>query len=131
MGDIQKWKKFVPAAGVVLLSGCLEPVYGFFPRPSVSGEPPIANVVPPAPDPAIPIIPVPPPPPPPFVPPLPPTVTPDEKPPVVPPICICVPPERPQEIPEPATLISGLIGLGALAATARRRRKNYTDEMPG
>jgi len=57
-------------------------------------------------------------PPPPFVPPQVPNV-----PQSLPPTCTC-PQPTPQTVPEPATVLSGLIGLGVVAANAARRRRN-------
>ncbi len=58
-------------------------------------------------------------PPPPFVPPASPPNVPQS----LPPTWTC-PMPTPQTVPEPATALSGLIGLGVVAAGAARRRRN-------
>ena len=63
---------------------------------------------------------IPPVPPPPFVPPVVPVV-PQGLPPTCPP-CYCLP-VVPQSVPEPTTILSGLIGLAAVAGNAVRRRR--------
>jgi hypothetical protein len=84
----------------------------FFPKPHPSPPPPPPPPPPPVPPPA----PAPPPPPPPAPPPPPP-------PPPGPP-----PPPPPNNSPEPATLISGLVGLGVAGLYALRRRRKATQK---
>jgi len=93
---------------------------------TITAPPPVAPVVttpvvtPPIliePVPTLPPVVVPAVPPPPFVPPPPPPNVPQ----TVPPVCSC--PVVPQAVPEPATAVSGLIGLGVVAAGAARRRR--------
>lgn len=94
---------------------------------TITVPPPVAPIlVPPVVRPPIlvePVVPlppvvVPPVPPPPFVPP----VSPPNVPQSVPPTCVCVP-NVPQTVPEPTTIVSGLIGLAAVAGNAVRRRR--------
>ena len=132
MKRLLQWGKVVPtAATVAVVGGWSAPAQAFFPsylpdilNDPVTTVPPV--VVPPPPFPiSPPVTPVPPPPfvPPPVVPPVvppPPPNVPNEVPPV-PPTCSCHP-NTPNETPEPATLISGLIGLGVAGAARGKRR---------
>jgi hypothetical protein len=70
---------------------------------------------------------VPPVPPPPFVPPPPPPVI--VVPPTPPPVVVPPVPPPPAATPEPATIVGGLIGLGALAGYGLRRRMQKKDEV--
>lgn len=105
-------KKLLPAATVLLAASpfvaCAPQARAFFP-PVFPGSPPVTVVPPTLPPPVIVVPPV-----------VPPPVV---VPPVVPPPVIVVPPHcpPPNGVPEPATLISALVGLGA-AAVARRRK---------
>ena len=120
--------KVLPAVsvGAVALTVYCTAANGFFPPIPIASD---TVVTPPTVSPIVPIIPVPPPPlvppplvPPPFVPPA--TVVPP--PPVVP------PPEHCQ-VPEPASITVGLIGLGALGAAVLRKKfgKPTTDTQAG
>jgi len=100
------------AAFTVLSSGAL----AFFPPvPTGSDEvrvSPISPIIPVVPPPVAVVPPVPPP-----------VVIPKEVPKPKPPYCICPPgPIRPSEVPEPMTLISGLVGLSVLGAAALKRK---------
>ncbi len=122
--SLRNWT-MTAAAGVAVTVTSL-PAYGFFPPLPVGSEPaPVTVAQPPAAAPILmnPIIPaavvippnvqIPPVPPPPIVPPVP----------VVPigvPVQPCHP--SPQGVPEPATILSGLLGLGAVGAARRLRR---------
>ena len=89
----------------------------------VAPAPPTPVVVPPIliePPPVLPPVVVPPVPPPPFVPPVSPPNVPQSLPPTCP--CTCEP-NVPQTVPEPTTILSGLIGLAAVAGNAVRRRR--------
>jgi hypothetical protein len=113
--------KVLPAVsvGAVALTVYCTTANGFFPPIPIASD---AVVTPPTVSPIVPIIPVPPPPvvPPPVVPP--PFVTPTTcvKPPVI--VDPCVPTPHHCEVPEPATITVGLIGLGALGAAALRKK---------
>lgn len=104
-------KKLVPAAVVVLTAS---PFVAFTPQaqaffpPVFPGSPPVAVVPPTVPPPVIVVPPV-----------VPPVVVP----PTVPPPVIVVPPHcpPPNGVPEPATLISALVGLGAAAALRKKK----------
>ena len=104
-------KKLVPAAVVVLTASPFvayaPQAQAFFP-PVFPGSPPVAVVPPTVPPPVIVV--------PPVV--LPPVIVPSVVPPpvIVPPV---VPP--PNGVPEPATLISALVGLGAVAVRKKMR----------
>jgi hypothetical protein len=104
-------KKLVPAAVVVLTASSFVAyalqAQAFFP-PVFPGSPPVAVVPPTVPPPVIVV--------PPVVPP--PVIVPPVVPPpvIVPPV---VPP--PNGVPEPATLISALVGLGAVAVRKKMR----------
>jgi hypothetical protein len=95
----------------------------FFPPVWGSGPPVVA---PPASPP--PIIVVPPVSPPPFVPPPPPPVI--VAPPSPPPPIVVVPPSAPSGVPEPATLVSSLIGLAAAAGYGLKRRLDRKKDEP-
>jgi hypothetical protein len=105
-------KKLVPAAVVVLTASPFvayaPQAQAFFP-PVFPGSPPVAVVPPTVPPPVIVVPPV-----------VPPPVV---VPPVVPPPVIVVPPHcpPPNGVPEPATLISALVGLGAVAVRKKMR----------
>jgi hypothetical protein len=124
------WKWPATALGAVAFTLPTQSVQAFFP-PIPLGSDPI-TVLPPPPAPVIvpinpiveipgtngptslqPIIPIVPPPP--FSPPNVPTS--------VPPTCICVPPNRPSTVPEPMTVVSGLIGVSLVGLWKARRRK--------
>lgn len=92
----------------------------FFP-PVWNVPPPVAAVPPVAPPPLIVVPPVAPPP---FVPPPPPPLI--VVPPVVPPPIMVPPISPPCGVPEPATVVSGLIGLAAMAGYGLRRREKKT-----
>lgn len=99
-----------------------QPVQAFFP-PILTSPPPVVVVPPVSPPPVIVVPPVSPPP---FVPPPPPPVI--VVPPVVPPVVVpphCPPP--PCGVPEPATVVSGLIGLAAVAGYGLRRKGEKKD----
>lgn len=106
-------KKLLPAATVVLtvspFVACAPQASAFFP-PVFPGSPPVTVVPPTVPPPVIVVPPV-----------VPPPVI--VVPPVVPPPVIVVPPHcpPPNGVPEPATLISALVGLGALALRKKMR----------
>ena len=115
------WKIIPTAAVGAAFTLSPQVAQAFFPPIPVGSDP--VTVSPPPPPPVIPVTPtipvppveVPPVPPPPFVPPPPlPTERPTENP------CTC---EKPQVVPEPATIISGLIGLSVLGGAAWRKRK--------
>jgi hypothetical protein len=116
--------KVLPAVSVsaVAMTIYCSTACGFFPPIPIASD---TVVTPPTVSPIVPIIPVPPPPvvPPPVVPPpfVPPTV-------VVPPPVVPPPPVHCQ-VPEPATITVGLIGLGAFGAAALRKKfgKQNTD----
>lgn len=104
------------AAFTVLSSGAL----AFFPPvPTGSDEvkvSPVSPVIPVSPPPVV------------VVPPVPPAVVIPKEVPVVPPICNC-PVVRPSEVPEPMTLISGLVGVSVIGAAALNRKLGRkTDE---
>lgn len=109
--------KVIPAAAVgAAVTVYCAPVQAFFP-PVPNGSDVVVT-----PPPISPIVPLPPPvSPPPVAPPPPPIVPPPPPPLVPPPPCDCDCP--PQSVPEPATVVSGLIGLGAVGLAALRRRK--------
>ncbi len=126
----KKLKKLLPAVTVTLTTlpfavwsptatAFFPPVWGTSPPPSVIPVPPP------------PVVSVPPVMPPPFVPPV---VTPPiiVTPPSCPPPVIVTPPQPPNGVPEPATLISGLIGLAAAAGYGIKRRgeKKKDDDAP-
>ncbi len=108
-------KKLLPAVTVALTAS---PFVAFAPQasaffpPVFPGNPPVTVVPPTLPPPVIVVPPV-----------VPPPVV---VPPVVPPVVPVVPPHcpPPNGVPEPATLISALVGLGAVAAVRRRRRES-------
>ncbi len=101
------------ATGCVWLAAAGGPVQAFFPPLPLGSGPVTVLPPPPLPD-AVDgrLTPVPPVPPPPFTPPPTRVVIPQEIP----------NPPRPQVVPEPASMISALAGLAAVAAAARRRR---------
>ena len=113
---VVRFLKKVPAAAfgcaafTVLSSGAL----AFFPPVPVGSDEvkvsPISPVIPISPPPVVIVPPVPPP-----------VVIPKEIPDPTSPPCHC-PPVRPSEVPEPMTIISGLIGVGVLAAAAAKRK---------
>ncbi len=97
------------AAFTILSSGAL----AFFPPVPAPVEEvktsPISPVIPVTPPPVV------------VVPPVPPPVVVVPK--VVPnPPCVCPGPVRPNEVPEPMTLISGLVGLGVLGAAVVKKK---------
>lgn len=124
----KKLKKLLPAVTVTLTtfpfavwspsaSAFFPPVWGTSPPPSVVPvSPPPVVVVPPVA-------------PPPFVPPPPPPVI--VVPPPPPPPVIVVPPPPPNGVPEPATMISGLIGLAAAAGYGIKRRADKKKDEAG
>lgn len=145
MADKTYWMKLrlMPATGIMLAGSWVAPAYAFFPpvtNPGTGGGGVSVSPVPPVSQPQVtvpPTIPIPVTPPPPFIPVVPQTVPPTV-PPVVPPVvpptvppvtptedCCCTspPPVTPSETPEPATMLSGLIGLGVVAGAAWKRRK--------
>lgn len=120
----KKWKRILPKATLTVIpftAFCSE-ANAFF--PPLTPPPPVVVVVPPVSPP--PIIVVPPVSPPPFSPPPPPPHI------VVPPVSpppIVVPPVSPgTNTPEPATLLTGLIGLAAVAGYRHIRRKENEGE---
>ncbi|AMV23479.1 hypothetical protein VT84_03655 [Gemmata sp. SH-PL17] len=122
----KKMKQLIPAVTVTLTTVPFavwsSSAQAFF--PPVWGSPPV-TVVPPVSPP--PIIVVPPVSPPPFVPPPPPPVI---VPPVVPPPVIVPPtcPPPPCGVPEPGTIVGGVIGLAAAAGYGFRRRDGKKPE---
>lgn len=122
MAVLTHWTKVFPAtAGAVLVGAWANPAQAFFPSylPDIVSGPPTSVPLPP---PTINIptgIPVPPVSPPPFTPPVPPPNTDTSVPPPPPCCCDC---NNPTQTPEPATLVTGLIGLGAAGAASRGRR---------
>jgi hypothetical protein len=117
--------KLIPttAVGAIAFTLSTETATAFFP-PVPIGSGPVTVSPPPPPPVNIPTVPttpvsptVPPVPPPPFFPPPVPT-GPTTVPPPVPP-CVCTPP---QSVPEPATIVSGFIGLAVLGGVAWKRR---------
>lgn len=121
----KKWKKVLPTITLTAIPFTLAcpTANAFF--PPVTPPPPKVVVVPPVSPP--PVIVVPPVSPPPFSPPPSPPVV---VPPVSPPPIIVVPPVSPgtSTTPEPATLISGLIGLAAVAGYRRLVRRKEDEE---
>ncbi|AWM36220.1 hypothetical protein GobsT_60010 [Gemmata obscuriglobus] len=113
-------KKLVPVMTVTFTAApfavWVQPAHAFFP-PVITSPPPVVVVPPTLPPPVIVDPPVSPPP---FVPPPPPPVV---VPPVVPPVVVppVCPPPPPCGVPEPATVVSGLIGLAAAAGYGLRR----------
>lgn len=103
----------VGATAVTIYSSA---AHAFFP-PVPNGTdvvvtPPPVNPITPLPPPVVP--PIPPVVPPPFVPPpLPPVVHPKDK---------CDPPTRPEEVPEPATAVTALVGLSLLGAATMKKK---------
>ena len=77
---------------------------------------PISPIIPVVPPPVVVVPPVPPP-----------VVIPKEIPNPVSPPCACPGPITPSEVPEPMTLISGLVGLSVLGAAAIKRKMRKTD----
>lgn len=122
----KKLNKLLPVATVTFTAApfalWVQPAQAFFP-PILTSPPPVVVVPPISPPPVIVVPPVSPPP---FVPPPPPPVV---VPPVVPPVVVppTCPPPPPCGVPEPATLVSGLIGLAAVAGYRLRRK----DAEPG
>lgn len=123
--------KLIPttAVGAVAFTLSTETAQAFFPPLPLGSGPVTVSPLPPVNVPTTPITPVnpnipvippivPPVPPPPFVPPPIPTV-PTTVPPTVPHVC----PPTPQNVPEPATLVSGFLGLAVLGGVAWKRRK--------
>ena len=104
------------AAFTVLSSGAL----AFFPPVPVGSDEvkvsPISPIIPVVPPPVVVVPPVPPP-----------VVIPKEIPNPVSPPCVCPGPITPSEVPEPMTLISGLVGLSVLGAAAIKRKLRKTD----
>jgi hypothetical protein len=125
----KKWKKLLPVVTVTLtglpFAVWTPPATAFFP-PVWPISPPVTVVPPTAPPPVVVAPPVSPPPM--VVPPTspPPIIVPPVAPPpiVVPPVA----PPPPTGTPEPATLVSGLIGLAALAGYRLKRRHDPKDE---
>ena len=123
LGKGRAMSKFHPTRVLGMAAGCLwlllgGPAMAFFP-PLPLGPGPV-TVLPP---PSLPSTPTAPPgeptpipvvPPPPFTPPPTRVVVPQEEPPT---------PEVPQVVPEPATVVSALAGLAAVAAARNRRRR--------
>ena len=114
--------KHVPAAALgcaaftVLSSGAL----AFFPPVPVGSDEvktsPISPIIPSSPPPVVVVPPVPPP-----------VVVPKEVPnPTVP--CTCPGTVRPSEVPEPMTLISGLVGLSVLGAAVVKKKLKKSDQ---
>lgn len=121
-------KKLLPAVTVTLTTvpfAAWSPTAAAFFPPVWPVSPPV-TVVPPAIPPVVvpPVVP-----PPPFVPPsvVPPVVV---QPPVVPPVYV-PPPPPPSGTPEPATVVSSLIGLAAAAGYGLRKRKQEGEEGKG
>ena len=104
------------AAFTVLSSGAL----AFFPPVPVGSDEvkvsPISPIIPVVPPPVVVVPPVPPP-----------VVIPKVIPNPVSPPCVCPGPITPSEVPEPMTLISGLVGLSVLGAAAIKRKLRKTD----
>ena len=119
----KKWKKILPTITLTAIPFTVvcPTATAFF--PPISPPPPVVVVVPPVSPP--PVIVTPPVSPPPFSPPPPPHIV---VPPVVPPVV--VPPVSPptSTTPEPATLLTGLIGLAAVAGYRLVRRKEEESE---
>ena len=114
----KRLKKLLPAVTVTLTTfpfAVWSPAANAFFPPVWGTAPPavVPPVVPP------PVVVVPPVAPPPFVPPPPPVIV---VPPVSPPPIVVSPPPPPTGTPEPATLVSGLIGLAAAAGYGLKRR---------
>jgi hypothetical protein len=111
--------KVLPAVsvGAVALTVYSTTASGFFPPIPIASD---TVITPPTVSPIVPIIPVPPPPvvPPPVVPPpfVPPAIV------VPPPVSPPPPPPQHCQVPEPATITVGLIGLGAMGAAALRKK---------
>lgn len=128
-------KKLLPAVTVTLttvpFAAWAPPAQAFFP-PLWGTNPPVA-VVPPTviaspPSSLPPLVVAPPVSPPPFVPPPPPAIV--VSPPAAPPPLIVSPPPMPNCVPEPATLVSGLIGLAAAAGYGLKRRHEKKSDEP-
>jgi hypothetical protein len=120
----KQWKRILPTITLTAIPFTVvcPTAYAFF--PPISPPPPTVVVVPPVSPP--PVIVVPPVSPPPFSPPPPPPV-------VVPPVSpppVVVPPVSPttNTTPEPATLVTGLLGLAAVAGYRLVRRKDKDEE---
>src|SRR5436190_13733619 len=106
----KRLKKLLPAVTITLTTipfAAWSPSAGAFFPPVWGTSPPVAVVPPATPPPVV----VPPVAPPPFVPPPPPPVI--VVPPTLPPPIIVTPPPPPNGVPEPATVISALLGLAA------------------
>jgi hypothetical protein len=112
------WKVCSTAGALTLVAAAT--ASAFFP-PIRPVDPPITVLPNPGPAQPPPVI-IPTVPPPPFIPPVTPTttVTPNEVPGCD---CDCHTPNPPNTVPEPATVVSGLIGLGLVGGAAWRRRK--------
>lgn len=118
---LTKWVSSTAAAGLATITVFSGTAAAFFPpiptgndpptvAPQVPTVPPTTTVTSPPPQPIIPVSP------PPFVP-----VTPKEVPPTEQPThCDCDP--RPHCVPEPATVITGLVGLSLLGVGAVKRK---------
>ena len=119
----KRWKTVLPTVTLTAIPFTLnmQTASAFF--PPLVPPPPVVVVVPPVVPPLVPpVIVVPPVSPPPFVPPPPPPVVvpPVSPPPVVPPVCDCDPHPN---CPEPATIVSALLGLAAVAGFRRVRKE--------
>lgn len=123
----KKLQKLVPAVTLTLTMAPFAvwspSASAFFP-PLWPVTPPVGAVPPMVPPPVIVVPPVVPPP---FVPPPPPVIV---VPPVVPPPITVPPVSPPAGVPEPATVVSGLIGLAAVAGYRLRRHKKQDEGKP-
>ncbi|HSQ57395.1 MAG TPA: PEP-CTERM sorting domain-containing protein [Gemmata sp.] len=121
-----RWKVVLPTTTLTVIPFVtnLPHASAFF--PPLVPPPPVVVVIPPVVPPVSPPpVVVPPVVPPPFVPPPPPHCI---VPPVVPPPVVVPPPPGTHTVPEPATVVTALAGLAALAGYSRTRRKNDETE---
>lgn len=129
MSQLTKWVGASAAAGLSAFTLFSGTAAGFFPPLPLGNDPPtVAPQVPVVPQTVAPVTPQPivPVSPPPFVPVVPKTVDP-VVPPVVPPVCNCDP--HPVHcVPEPATVVTGLVGVSLLAVGAVRRKLRGGDK---